>query len=248
MFEKVKLGRASDKVVQQIREVILSGQLVPGDRLPSERELAEGFGLSRMTVRDALRVLESRGLIEIKVGAAGGAFVREPNLDLFKESLSTVIQTTQADYMELAEARKIVEIAVVDLAAQRATKKDIEALREAVESAKSALKNGESGTEYSVAFHAALARASQNYILNLMVDSFRSFFSEALQQVLTGGRVSSRGLKEHETIMKAVEAGDRQKARETMARHLEAFEAMVRKFEKRNRNTSKRSSRKKTKR
>ena len=233
MFEKVKLGRASDKVVDQITHVIASGQLSPGDRLPSERELADRFGLSRMTVRDALRVLESRGLIAIKVGASGGAFVREPNLDLFTESLTTVIQSQKADYMELAEARKIVEMAVVELAAKRATRADIKAMKAAVEEGKLALEEERPMTEASVAFHAALGRASGNFILNLMMESFRAFFSDALDHILPDGARSPKGVKEHEIIAEAVAEGDTERAMEIMNRHLQRFEKMVRKFEER---------------
>src|SRR5262245_7819270 len=79
MFTKVRVGRVSEEVVKQVQEAIFSGELKPGDRLPPERELAEQFGLSRMSVRDALRTLESSGLVKIKVGSSGGAFIREPN-------------------------------------------------------------------------------------------------------------------------------------------------------------------------
>lgn len=231
MFEKVKVGRASDEVVQQVKKVIISGELATGDRLPSERDLAERFGLSRMTIRDALRVLESQGLIEIKVGASGGAFVREPNLDLFRESLSTVIQTNKkTSLLELAEARKIVETAIVELAAQRATPDDLKVLRRAVQSAKKALAEGKPITQSSVDFHTGLARASKNYVLNLIVNSFRSLFSNALEQLLPAVDMAPRGVHEHEVILKAVEAGDSEKARQAMIEHLEYFEEMVRQF------------------
>src|SRR5438309_10570796 len=79
MFRPVRIARASDEVVQQVKALIFGGTLGPGDQLPSEKELAVQFGLSRVTVRDALRVLESQGLIAIKVGARGGAFVASPS-------------------------------------------------------------------------------------------------------------------------------------------------------------------------
>ena len=81
MFQRVRVGKVSEEVVKQVQEAIFGGLLEPGDRLPPERELAEQFGLSRMSVRLALHTLESSGLVEIRVGSSGGAFIREPNFD-----------------------------------------------------------------------------------------------------------------------------------------------------------------------
>jgi len=129
MFQQVRVSRASEEVVDQIKEAIYSRQLLPGDRLPSERELSEQFGLSRMTIRDALRVLESTGLVEIKVGASGGAYVREPNLEMLSDSLSSFLRLKKTTLLELTEARKIIETATAELAAQRATEEDLKAVR-----------------------------------------------------------------------------------------------------------------------
>src|SRR5205814_9365915 len=91
-FTPVRQARASGEIVSQIERAIFDAALSPGDRLESERELAEQFGVSRITVRDALRVLEARGLIRVKVGAMGGAFVEEANTDRVAESISTLIK------------------------------------------------------------------------------------------------------------------------------------------------------------
>src|SRR5256886_16872736 len=92
MFTPIHQARASGEIVSQIERAIFSAQVSPGDRLQSERELAEQFGVSRITVRDALRVLEARGLIRVKVGATGGAFVADANTDRVAEPLSTRIR------------------------------------------------------------------------------------------------------------------------------------------------------------
>ncbi|MGH2378065.1 MAG: FadR/GntR family transcriptional regulator, partial [Candidatus Limnocylindria bacterium] len=105
MFTPVRQPRASGEIVVQIERAIFDGELLPGDRLQSERELAEQFSVSRITVRDALRVLEARGLIRVKVGASGGAFVSETNADQVAESISTMVLLKRMSLTELVEAR-----------------------------------------------------------------------------------------------------------------------------------------------
>ena len=125
MFQRVRVGKVSEEVVKQVQEAIFAGLLEPGDRLPPERELAEQFGLSRMSVRLALHTLESTGLVEIRVGSSGGAFIREPNFDPLRETLASMLRSKKASILDLAEARKIVETATAELAAQRATDDDL---------------------------------------------------------------------------------------------------------------------------
>ena len=228
MFTKVRVGRVSEEVVKQVQEAIFSGELKPGDRLPPERELAGQFGLSRMSVRDALRTLESSGLIKIKVGSSGGAFIREPYFDPLRESLSSVLRSKKANILELVETRKIVETAIVELAAARATEDDLSAMREAVEGAKRALEAGDLNYgPYSVKFHAALAQAGKNHVLNLTVRSFRAFFADVLEKLLPTEDMARRAIADHWELYKAIESRDGQKARRLMSEHLEYFENKV---------------------
>ncbi|MGH8946288.1 MAG: FadR/GntR family transcriptional regulator, partial [Acidimicrobiia bacterium] len=90
-FRKIKAGRVSDAIVDQFKTAIRQGKLTPGDRLPPERELTKLFGVSRVAVRDALRLLEASGLIEVKVGAAGGAVVTTPGSNEVAESISNML-------------------------------------------------------------------------------------------------------------------------------------------------------------
>src|SRR5438093_13522005 len=108
-FTPIRQARASGEIVSQIEHAIFEGELKRGDRLESERELAERFGVSRIMVRDALRVLEARGLVLVKVGASGGAFVTETNADQVAESISTMIQLRRRTLSRVAEARSGVE-------------------------------------------------------------------------------------------------------------------------------------------
>ncbi|NIO70504.1 MAG: FCD domain-containing protein [Anaerolineae bacterium] len=227
MFTPIKLGRASEDVVEQIKQAIFDDQLSAGDRLPPERELAEQFAVSRITIREALRILEANGLIEIRVGAAGGAFVRAPNFEPLSDSLTTMLKLQKTDVLELAEARKVVETAVAELAAQRATPQDLEAMEETLDGAREALATGDHHyTPHSVAFHLALARAAKNQVLLFTVNSFRSLFYEALES-LPPSDMAHRAVADHHQIYEAVKNRDPQKARQLMEEHLSYFEEKV---------------------
>src|SRR5207244_13457221 len=116
-FTPIRQARASGEIVSQIERAIFDGDLRTGDRLESERELAERFSVSRITVRDALRVLEARGLVHVKVGASGGAFVSETNVDQVAESISTMIMLRRMTLSGVAEAGTVVETATSEPAA-----------------------------------------------------------------------------------------------------------------------------------
>src|SRR3979411_1052358 len=116
----IRPTRASSDVIAQIRRAILSGQYRPGDRLPTEREMARQFGVSRVTVRDALRALEAAGLLEIRVGGQGGPYVKEPDPARLAESLRTHFHLQGTTFAELAEARLALETTAARLAAERA--------------------------------------------------------------------------------------------------------------------------------
>src|SRR5438034_11575745 len=110
MFAPVTVTRASSSIVDQIRAAIVGGQLKAGERLPPERELAEQFGVSRVTVRDALRALEAMGLIEVRVGARGGAFVTVPTGSIVGQTMSDMMAMSAITPEDIVEARLVVEL------------------------------------------------------------------------------------------------------------------------------------------
>lgn len=166
MFHAAKQNRIFQDVVDQIQETILSGQLRPGDTLPAERELKEMLQVSRGTLREALRVLEQKGLISIKLGVGGGAVVKGPSFDQVGESLAMLIRLQKISLNHLAEFRKGVEGDIAALAAQRATPDDLRQLFDLLDQAES---HAQSGAEASVDFmrldkaiHLSLARMTGN--------------------------------------------------------------------------------------
>jgi DNA-binding FadR family transcriptional regulator len=210
----------SSEIVGQIEAAIASGSLKQGDRLPPERELAEIFGVSRITVRDALRTMEALGLLDIKVGATGGAFVQSPPSEVVEKTFGYMVRLASLDPDEVAEARFAVELNIGTLAVQRATPEDLGVLNEAIEQGRIALANGTYDSSYSREFHALLARAAHNRALEIMVGSFRGAFSMAVVRAREPAEVAHRrSLEEHEAIAKGVTARDAAAVGRALADH-----------------------------
>lgn len=227
MFIPVSRSRASGEIVSQIEHAIFDGQFRPGDRLESERELAEQFGVSRITVRDALRVLEARGLIHVKVGASGGAFVTETNVDQVAESITTMVRLRRMTLSELAEARTIVETAAAERAATRADDAAVARLADMVEQGRQVVRDHLPHTEVSMDFHVAVAEASQNELLSATVRAYRDLLIQTLHDMrdVRSARVTQ---KWHEEILEAIRARDPEATRKLMQDHLQDFEKRVR--------------------
>ncbi len=230
LFHAVRVARASQNIVEQIKASIFDGKLAPGDRLPSEKELGEQFDLSRITVRDALRVLESKGLITIKVGAGGGAFVASPNPTTANEIVTDLLRLQGTSTRELVEARLIIETSIVTLAAERATAADIAAMEQAIAAARASRASGDPHfTPHSVNFHVALAQAAKNEVLLFTVNSFRTVFYDTLERLLPDDRMAERAIQDHQKILTALVAHDAERARDVMRKHLAYFERRARK-------------------
>jgi GntR family transcriptional repressor for pyruvate dehydrogenase complex len=227
VFTPIRQSRASGEIVSQIERAIFAAELSPGDRLQSERELAEQFGVSRITVRDALRVLEARGLIRVKVGAMGGAFVADANTDRVAESISTMIRLKRMTISELAEARTIVEAATAQLAAQRADAAALSRIQQSVDAARPLLREPITHADASMDFHVELARAAKNEVLEATVEAYRQLLVPAIRDLRDEktGRVTQ---KAHEELVEAVRRGDGEGARALMITHLADFEKRLR--------------------
>jgi DNA-binding FadR family transcriptional regulator len=229
VFTPVSRSRASSEIVSQIERAIFDAVYGPGERLRSERELAEQFGVSRITVRDALRVLEARGLIRVKVGATGGAFVTDTNLDQVVGSISTMVKLRRMTLSELAEARTIVETAAAERAALRADAEAVARLGEMVERSKEVVRTGQPHTEVSMDFHVAVAEASKNELLSATVRAYRDLLIQTLHDMRdpSSARITQ---KWHEDIFDAIRAHDPEATRKLMNDHLLDFEKRIRAY------------------
>jgi GntR family transcriptional regulator, transcriptional repressor for pyruvate dehydrogenase complex len=215
--------RVSGAIVEQMRSLIVSGEISPGDRLPPERELAEQFNVSRVSVRDALRVLEVLGLVDIRVGAAGGAFVTVPSTSVVGQGVQNLVMMTSAEPEDVGETRLVLELGMVTLVCERGTADDIASLRDLCNRGEEALAAGSYAREHSEAFHARLGEATHNPALALVAESFRGPLS-MFELRERGGESEdarhARSLREHVRIVDALEARDRGAARSAIADHL----------------------------
>ena len=220
-FIPIQPARASTSVITQIREAIMSGRFRKGDRLPTEREMARQFGVSRVTVRDALRAVEAAGLIEIRVGGQGGPYVTEPNPALLAENLRTHLHLQGTTFAELAEARLALETTAARLAAERATEEDLVEMLAAIR------EPGPAGTATrSVDFHTALVRASHNSALLTMFLATQSLLAEAFGTLhASQPDMADVARRVHTELYEAIARRDAETAIRLMRDHLYDFAA-----------------------
>src|SRR5499427_6606065 len=167
MLRAIKKTRIHEEVVSQIHELIREGRFKAGDQLPSERELAETFRVSRTSVREALRALETQGLIVSRTGM--GNFVADLPVESLVAPLAKLLIEEKSALADIFELRKLIEPHIAVLAAERATKKDIERMEEILEKQVEAVNRGESGVEADAELHFAISQATQNQALEKLV-------------------------------------------------------------------------------
>jgi len=218
MFEPVSTGRVSGEIVSRIKGAIRAGELAPGDQLPAERDLTKQLGVSRVSVRDALRMLEANGLIEVRVGARGGAFVTAPAPQLVGEGFADMLLLADVDAAHVTEVRMIFELGLLDLACMRATEEDVAALLDVCDRADAA---SVYDPALSAEFHAQLARCTHNDALVLFAEAMRAPLASSLHAARAADPDAGRvGSLEHRAIAVAVGARDAAAARRIMAEHL----------------------------
>jgi GntR family transcriptional regulator, transcriptional repressor for pyruvate dehydrogenase complex len=220
-FQPVSSGRISTDIVEQVKDAIRRGELRPGDRLPPERDLTEQLGVSRVSVRDALRILEAHGLVEVRVGARGGAYVTAPAPQLVGEGISNMLMLASLSAREVTEMRHLFELALLPLVCQRATEDDLAALEEICDRSDAAFASGTHDVALSTEFHTVLARATHNNAVSLIADSLRVPLLMSLRQAQRAAPdMGQAGVLEHRAIVDAVRKRDAEKARQIMAAHL----------------------------
>ncbi len=223
IFTPVRPTRASADVISQIREAIISGQYAPGDRLPTEREMARQFEVSRVTIRDALRSLEAAGLVEVHVGGQGGPYVTHPDLDRLTESMGTHFQLRRITFFELAEVRLALEVTSARLACERATEEDLVELRAMAERPPEGSQFSASAAR-SVDFHTALVRSAHNRAILAMFMAVRVLIQEAFDLLhKREPDMVDVARNVHRELCRVIEAHDSETAVRIMNEHLNDF-------------------------
>ena len=232
MFREAMQNRIFQDVVNQIQEAILQGKLKAGNKLPAERELKEMFKTSRGTLREALRVLEEKGLIKIKTGVNGGAFVNALTTHQVSESLDLLIRYQRISLKDLAEFREGVEGIVAGLAVERAKKGDIEHLKKLLANAKTYLDEGASSWDEFIVvdnqLHMALAHIAGNpiykWVLRTIYDNIHRYFDRYLPREERLLRENYQDLCE---IVEAVEQRQASRAHLLVQNHVYRFNRIM---------------------
>src|SRR5271170_586223 len=177
VYKVVRTSRLYEKIVQQIEESVLKGILKPGDQLPAERELAQTLGVSRTAVREAIKTLREKGLVEAYTGR--GTFITNERSQAIRHSLDRMIKINQPEgFQQLAEARSILEPEIAALAAMRTEEQHLTMMREAVAVMDRAQRDPDAFIEADLDFHLALAEAAGNQIILSLIDSIVGLLRE----------------------------------------------------------------------
>lgn len=225
-FKPIKTKKIYEEIIDQVKVLIAEGTLSPGDKLVSERELADKLQVGRSAVREAFRALEAMGIIEIRPGE--GTFITEANTYPFMEMLAHLLVTERDSVRELLELRKILEVESAGLAALRHTAEEIKKMEEHLEQMRLDILNGELGEQADMNFHYAIAEATHNSILlklmNTISDTMRSGLRTAREQLYRTPGTPERLLREHLEICQQIKNTNVEGARKAMLEHLEKVE------------------------
>ncbi len=219
MYEEVHVGRLYEKIVEQIEKRVVDGDLRAGDKLPSERELAIQFGVSRTSVREAMKALSLSGLIELMPGR--GTFITDQTSRALRHSLNLMFQLGKMDTDKyLIELREILEPEIAAIAASRATPDDLAAMRDALQTMDQSMDDVSAYAEADLDFHLAIAESAHNPIILSLLDSL---IGELREQRFRSANVEGalhRGQPNHKAVFAAIEKGDAEAARLTMLKHM----------------------------
>lgn len=220
MYRAVKTSRLYEQIVQQVEDSILKGQLKPGDQLPAERDLAQRFGVSRTAVREAVKTLREKGLVEAYSGR--GTFVTNGTSQATRQSLDLMIRVNQQEgSANLAELRLVLEPDIAGLAAGRIEEQLLATMRDAVAEMDRNLHDPDGYVEADLDFHLALAEAVGNPLILSLLDSIVGLLREQRSRIFNVEGGPQRGQYHHKRILAAIEQHDSDAAREAMRAHLQ---------------------------
>jgi GntR family transcriptional repressor for pyruvate dehydrogenase complex len=245
-LQPVRGGRISEYITEQLKKAILNQRLIPGDRLPSEVELAKKFKTSRVTIREAIRMLELYGFLHVKKGARGGTFVKGIDLNVVKNSLLNYLHFGELTVENIFEVRFILEPTTVVLAAKRRTENDLADMEKIIDETDIFIKKmsrskkmGQSLTEINyesdlnIEFHRAIAKASHNPILRATLESIVDLHTREVMLLKPNLKTKSLSLSGHKRIYKQILNQNGELARKEMMVHLNGIKRIFLEMESR---------------
>jgi GntR family transcriptional repressor for pyruvate dehydrogenase complex len=221
-FSRVQRTSLSDHILEQITDLISRGLLKPGERIPSEKELCEKFGVGRTSVREALRSLSVMGVLETRMG--DGTFVTKDASRFLERSFQWGLMLNPKVVEDLIETRLMLESHTAYLAASKATAADLELIEQTVWRLESCLDDPEQYLVHDLQFHLEIAQATQNTILQSLLTTTRGYLQEWIRATLARPEVAAQrarlSFSEHKRILEALKARDPERARSAMAAHI----------------------------
>ncbi len=224
---RARSGRVSESIARRIKRAISDGRLLAGEKLPSEREMAKRLKTSRVSVREAYRSLEEMGLLLIRRGSEGGAFIADVDHAPVMRSLSLMLRLGKTTLEQLTEARLLIEPPVARLAARRAEAADLARLDEVMRKQTAALNRTGDFRPYDLQFHRTLAECAKNLPLQLMVNSVADLTVEVIADLKLARPVQKKVCEFHRRIAEAIRRHDEDAAFEMMLRHVADVQARL---------------------
>lgn len=225
LLKAVKKTRISEEIVQQIYRLIREGVLNPGDRLPPERELAQRFGVSRASVREAMRLLDLKGLVAVRPGA--GTFITEDTVEAIVQSFSSLMSEGANTASDVFEMRLLLEPQVAALAAQRASDAEVWRMKEILDAQEAEIAAGSTGVEFDSEFHFAIANATQNAALIAVTQAVSGILRQSREVSLQSPERSRLSLQSHRQILAALSSRRPAEAEEAMHQHISLIDREV---------------------
>lgn len=215
------------QVVDQLQELIISEAFRSGEKLPGERELAERLGVSRTVVREAIRVLSVRGLVQVKAGC--GTYVRKPSPDDAAASIELLLKLQKCpDFFDnLYEIRHTIEVEIAGMAAERAREEDYVAMEDAIDGMATHIDDLEQFVQCGLAFRSALAEATQNDLFCVLLGATKDLWFKGERLAYQSPGAAEGGLAHCRQVLKSVKARDPEKARQAMYDHICHSQSLV---------------------
>lgn len=229
IVEPIKVPKGSDILAGRLRDLILAGEVSPGDPLPTERELVKESGLSRSSVREALRALEIEGLISTRPGRAGGSMVQRPGRGSVARSMEVFVKTHGIRLDSLLECRFVIEPFLAGMAAERHTEEELAELTRLHEAFAASADDVVLYKRVNLDWHLAVARASGNEVLTTLMEAIAEPIYEAAgYREVTTLKHRRQTIRVHGVILAAIAERDRARAEQAMANHIRAYVEVAR--------------------
>jgi GntR family transcriptional repressor for pyruvate dehydrogenase complex len=233
MFTQIKLKKISEEAFEQIKDAILKGDLKPGEKLPTERQMMQQMGVSRVPVREALKLLENMGFIETVQG--GGSYVRSLVSDRVRDPLNRIMKENVEKILDLMEVRKHIESWSAYHAAERATDRDVDSLEEIVAEMKRSIESGKTPpNRLDVDFHQTISRCCHNtiqaHLMFTIHDVFSEYFNFLIEKICFNREYQETIYEQHKKIYQAIKNRSGEEARDKIIEHLSFVDVQLRKI------------------